>query len=567
MSNRRPPEYEPGKDIVPVSATNGHGSKVPAPQYRNFFASFKALTDAFDEQIKIYDELCSAWQGRNHRVDFYYEGDDVDSAQDLWTIVREGAVQCLEDLEQLRAMRYQSTDIYHPSAEFLMWRIGEMMKVWPDKLSGEPGANYAEYIAEHLAAKDLNVMVWESVFLDFEENQKTKPPALAEMLELMDKHKRRWERRLAAIDLVQINKCGEALVFAHEFKNTVFKEAVLEYLDAHGYTDLATGVRDGELRPHAIAIKATARTEGLSELVAKMEAPVTTSEVFEEAKRILISEKHVRSEWELLPKNAQRRVNKDKPFVCNKCGAGYKDWSGRCVVCDGNTLVSHKVWDEQIACEQKELQAKLQDELQQQQDKLQQRQREQKRREKLEWFLTAQLSWDRAKEQREERQEQRFKKELKEADCRFEERKWGVWARSQQIEDALWNAFERQHEKYWTEIALEYDFWSEMSKETYAELKKNGIRHLTDKELAQLRVKAKRELAEREDKEKRDKALHDLQDLQDQLREQGEEVRELRDRTWQESLELIPDLLERLQEQDEEIRELRDRIGGLEYNR
>ena len=374
MSNRRPPEHEPGKDLVPVSATNGH---VRAPKYQNFFASFVTLTELFDEQITDFEDLCSAWRGRNQRVDFHHEGDDVAYAQDLWTRTREGAEQCLADLEQLRTIKWKSTEFYHPSADFLLWRIGEMLKAWPDRLSDEAAVNYAEYMAEHLVAKDLNVMIWESVFLEFEENKKTKPPSIAEVLELMGRHKRRWGRRLDAINQDQIQCGGEETVFALEFKHAVFKDAVLEYLDGHGYTELAAGVRDGELFEHYAAIEATARTEELLEHVAAMEVGsiVVNGQLthpFAEAQRILTNKKHVVLEWDLLIKNAQRRLNHDKAFACTGCGAGYEERPSRCMICDSYTaVVPHAKWDAHIVCEQEELQAKLQRERQVVEDELQ----------------------------------------------------------------------------------------------------------------------------------------------------------------------------------------------------
>jgi len=536
MSNPRPPE-QPGKDIVPVSATsgNGHGSKVPASKHRNFFASFKALTDLFDEQVETCEELCTAWRERNQRADFLDEDDDADYARDVWTRTHDGVEHCLEDLEQLRTTRWKGIDIYHPSAEYLMWRIGEMMKAWIDKLSDEPAANYAEYMAEHLAAKDLNVMIWESVFYDFEENRKSKPPSLAEVLELMGKYKRQWERRLAAIDLDKIQAMGEQTVFAREFKNAVFKEAVLEYLDNHGHTDDAKAVRDGEVTPQYTIIEAVARTEGHSELVAKLEAPCVASEVYKEAQRALVNKDQVIDEWLSLLKNARRRVNRDKSFVCSKCDAGYEEFLAQCVVCDGwNTVVGHKVWEQPFV-------------------------REQKRREKLEPNDTARLQYKEVKEQQEEIEWQRWlKKETergKEERLLEEEMEWGRVARGQRIEEELWEAYERYEVEWWGQVALssDDDRWSKLSEEQIKHIKIHGLPSFT-----------KEERAEHVFKQKRDKLLREIQERLEDLPNLRDQIDDLRAEAMQECLALIPDIQEQLREHEEELRELRAQLSNLE---
>ena len=139
--------------------------------------------------------------------------------------------------------------MYSPSAEWLGWRIGEeMTKAWHDvKMS----ADEVLYMADRLEAENLNAMVWESIFREIEDTR-SKAPTINEMLQFLKKtkHIADWKRRLAAVDLVNIRKGGEETIFALEFKKAVFEEAVLEYLDNHGYTDLAAEVREQEERTH-----------------------------------------------------------------------------------------------------------------------------------------------------------------------------------------------------------------------------------------------------------------------------------------------------------------------------
>ena len=353
MSNRRPP----GKDLVPSDG------KVPVPERSNEIADFEVLKKKFDAQVKLFQEFRSAWQQRHWRVDLHREGDDVDNY--LWTQTREGAEQCAADVDR----RWGATDIHHPPKSYLVYRIGKMLKRMPEVKLPKP-KDWAHSLAERLQAEDLNVMVHESVFRDIED-ELGKPPKFPDVLRLLKIYKTSWQRRLAAIDLDHIQRMREEMVFAHAFKKAVFEEAVLEYLDAHGDVDLTDEMRD--MLPYYIAIKAAARTEGLSELVAKMEAS-DDDDAFDEAQRILINKKHLTLEWDLLLKNAQRRVNHDKQFVCQGCAAGYDEHLSRCMVCDG-AIVAHQVWDEQVTHEQQTLAAELAVERQRWQ-------REQKRREK-----------------------------------------------------------------------------------------------------------------------------------------------------------------------------------------
>ena len=106
MSNRRRP---PGKALT-VSGGNDDGSKkVPALKSHNFLINFRALIAAFDEQVKLWDELCMLWRGRNMPVDLTREGDDIDAVRNLWAATREGAEQCLANMNALWAMRAPSS--------------------------------------------------------------------------------------------------------------------------------------------------------------------------------------------------------------------------------------------------------------------------------------------------------------------------------------------------------------------------------------------------------------------------------------------------------------------------
>jgi hypothetical protein len=523
MSDRRFPENVPSKDLVPVKSNGGSDSKVPAPKRRSFLANFLALTGLFDEQVKTFEELCSAWRERSRPVTFWHEAESVEFLRDIWTRAREGAERCAAELQQVWATIRNVEDLHHPSTEYLMVRIGSMVMKWPDAKMSAP-EDYATGLAERLEVEDLSVMVLESVFREIEDTLK-KPPAIVELLPFLNRHKKKWDRRLAAIDLDQIQRRGEEIVFACEFNKAIFESAVLAYLDNHGYVEFAAGVRDNELNPWPVSIEAIARTEKLSELVAKMNDIGSRSDPYEEACSIVRYRDHVRHELDLLLKNAQRCVNRDKPFVCQKCGVGYEDDFRRCMVCGDSCIVAYKVWDEQIAHEQETLQAKLLPELRQHQ-----------RREKLERPppQEAQLWYKNERRKRLERERANKAFEARLGEVRREE--WGQIYLSKQLEDQIYTAkaiaqMERK------QVASSDEFEPEWTAEAIVSFK--NVRNMTKEELAALKIKAKQERAELA----RDKVLREIQDrlaqlpdledqilLEDQVREQGEELRELRDR-------------------------------------
>lgn len=226
----------------------------------------------------------------------------------------------------------------------------------------------------------------------------------------------------------------------------------------------------------------------------------------------------------------------------------------RCTVCDSHTaVVSHAKWEEQFAPEQQTLAAELQVAVAELQLKLQRQLRGQKRREKLGRppNKEARLWWGQIKEQREAQRE----RWTQEGDChRARERWWGQVAEQQLLEEEHWDGLERAQEEWWEQIILEDpDPWSEMSGETFAEIMKNGVPELTDKERAKRVAKERAEQCAKEKeqlaKEKRvtdffekrlearlfelieDLAIDDLQDqqrdLQDQQRKHDEEIHEL----------------------------------------
>ena len=221
---KSPPET--GKDIV-IKTTHASDGKVPARKSRNYIANFLALTDEFDKQIKTFDELHGVWRERDHRIDLSRKGKSVEYAKNLLKRAREGAEQCITGLQQ--QWDTEKLDIYHPSAGVLMVRIGGMVMAWPDAKLSTP-EDYAGRLADRLEAEDLNMMTLESVFREIEDTMK-KAPAIADVLPLLGKHKKKWETRLAAIDLDQIQRLGEQTIFALQHKHEVFEDAVMEYLE------------------------------------------------------------------------------------------------------------------------------------------------------------------------------------------------------------------------------------------------------------------------------------------------------------------------------------------------
>lgn len=359
MSNRKLPPTEKGKGLVPSS----DAGKTPALKGTNFRANFQALIATYDAQVKLWDELRSVWLNRNARVDLSREGEIVAYAQALWKRTREGAERCLETTNAVFLMREVNLTSFELSAsDYLFWRIVQLVKkTWHDvKMSEEEIADVAENMAERLALEEgISAQAWESIFCEIADTRK-KLPLIAEMLEFLKKtkHIAVWQQRLAAVNLDQIQRAGEETVFAFDFKNAVFKEAVLTYVDNHGYTDLAAVMRDEDdeasKRPWYGAIQATAKSEGLSALVTQMEVDDDHGVSYDEVRDILTEKKSVMIEWDLLLKNAQRHLNSDKAFACVDCGAGY-DKKQYCKIC-GKFIVARAEWEQRFEHQQKELQ-------------------------------------------------------------------------------------------------------------------------------------------------------------------------------------------------------------------
>jgi hypothetical protein len=305
-----------------------------------------------------------------------------------------------------------------------------------------------------------------------------------------------------AINIKDIQRLGEEIIFAIEFKKAVFKEAVLEYLDAHGYTDLIDGVRSGGSDLHFTAIHTTAKTEGMTELVAELEAPLLArSEIFKQA-RDVFSGKYVRAEWSLRMLNARCRLNRGKSFACRKCGAGYDD-PVCCKVCGEGDVVGIEFWDEHAARERQPLEDDLEERRLQLEHEQLQLQHEQPRRDKVEYQRWEQFTAVRYEKRRRRRIQQ------------IEEIKWDEEAEQQEIERTLQHKMERALEEHWEAIASEYDPWLDADAETVEAFRR--ARPLSDEEFAELKKKAKREarseLVERTRRvieEQRDEAMRDL---------------------------------------------------------
>ena len=498
-----PPEDErakavaSSKNLVPVKANGGANGEVPDRKRRNPLVSFRELTDQLDEHVKKFEQLCAVYHKRSRSIVWHHYGsqpfaDDVDDARDLWTETREGAEQRAAALRE-HGQWSMLADIHHPPFDYYKLRIGQMVTKFPDwKFADDDAAvEWANGLAERLEAEDLSVMVLESVFREIEDTTTKKSPiVIADVLPLLKKHKNKWQQRLIAIDPDQIQQGGEETVFAFEFKHAVFNEALLEYLDAHGYTELADGVRENELVPWYVAIRAAAMSEGLSESVTRMEA-CPTSEVFNEVRSNLTNKRHLMLEWELLLINAQRRLNCGKSLACRKCGAGY-DNTMRCRVCEnGGDVVGINLWKEHAARERQPLEAELeQGQLRVQYERQRRKKLECQRREQ---FVEARSAMRIARgRQRAEKWRQHE-----------EEAEWAGIARGWEIEEWLWGKMERALDEHWKTIADEYDPLLHVSAETIDLIQRGVIPHqLTDEEFAELKEKARLELAALKEKER-----------------------------------------------------------------
>jgi hypothetical protein len=106
---------------------------------------------------------------------------------------------------------------------------------------------------------------------------------------------------------------------------------------------------------------------------------------------------------------------------------------------------------------------------------------------------------------------------------------------------------ERAEVEHWEEVARSQKIEDQLfTKEVIAEIQKNGIPRLTEKE----RVRRK------------DREL--MQELLRELKEQRDEVFELRELSWDLMLRMLPEITKRLEGQEKTMREVQDRLRDLE---
>ena len=449
---------EPGKDLV-IGTSNASNGKVPAlKQHRNLVAGFKALTDQFDKQIKIFEELQAAWQKRGHSIDISHEGNSVRYAKLLLKLTREGAEQCAANMQQQFAVALETEDLHHPSDEYLMTRIASMGLLMPGMMVTK---DYGTRLAEILGSEEPSLMVSESIFHELENTwTKSNPPGVSDVLSLLKKHKPIWQRRLDAIDLKQIQRLGEQTIFALQHKHAIFEDAVMEYLSNHGYDDLAARVHDDDgddgLSPYDAACEGVARNAEILEWDNEERSGGILdwdgeTMGYENYPDFAFCKARIEREWDVLMLNAQRRANQDKKFVCTKCAAGYDDYKGFCIVCGSySNIVGHELWDEKIATEQQTKQLPLL--LEKKRRKLLECQR-QRSVEDLPFDVALYDTTSVRKALKRRRWHEEFVR-------RDEEYLAEVYARSAEIENALWVTFERvQAEEYHRSAEIENAIW------------------------------------------------------------------------------------------------------------
>ena len=489
-----------------VSATTNNRGKVPAPKTGNFLADFRALTDRLDEQIKRVEELRRlCLEERRKFVQLSGKSADVNHVRNLWEEAKDGARGCLVAVRQqwsaIEIINGLDAILYPPIGYFKL-RISQMLKKFPDEKmfsTMEMAQQYGIGLAEWLQAEDLNIMALESIFRDVERDAE-KPPTISQVLPFVRRHKNKWQERMDAIKIEDIQRLGEELVFALEFKNAVFKEAVLEYLDAHGCADLIDGVRSGKLDLHFTAIHTSAKIENMTELVAELETPLSRPELLKKGREIASGDR--RTEWELRMLNARWRLNRGKSFACQRCGAGY-DNPVRCQVCGEGDVVGIELWDERAGRERQSFENKLEERRLQLEREQLQLQHEQPRR-------------DRVKDQRwEQFTEVRYEKRRRRRIRQNEDMKWDKIAEEHEVELELQQKMERAQEEHWEAIASEDDPLLDADAEIVEAFR--YARRLSDEEFAELQRKAKREAraelierARRVMEEQRDELMRNL---------------------------------------------------------
>jgi hypothetical protein len=450
-----------GKDLV--SYNTGVPAVPPPPPPKNFTLEFKNLVDAFDVQRQGFEALHAEWEKRDRPV--LELPRDFETDHPLYI-----SIPAKRLLEKLQALWPDENIHHHASHDGIAMRLGLMRDRLP---KGEE--TDAKSLIERVEAELPSIMALESTCHELEDG-KEKFPLPRDILPVLQKQKRIWERRMESVDVERVERLSNEYTAGRQEQHAIVEKALRERLVLAGHKELLA-LLDVDKRVdecvHYVAAIANLHRENCTELADKLQQDFETY---------------------------QRLSNVDED-------------------------------DDNDAWSQAE-------------SKAQQTYKEALRVGQEKYYARKREEWE---QERKEKERQQKQQKDEERERRWEEELWREALAEQELQEEMYAAMERAEVEHWEEVARSQKIEDQLfTKEVIAEIQKNGIPRLTEKE----RVRRK------------DREL--MQELLRELKEQREEVFELRELSWDLMLRMLPEITERLEGQEKTMRELQDRLRDLE---
>jgi hypothetical protein len=173
----------PPNNGKPTKKSNGSSALVS----EDYFKRFAHLERAYDGQVEAYEELRSA-KG-SHAV----------------RILRDCSLSPMSDEERgdSLAKLWPNEDIHLPSRAFYVQRLALLVNSFPSAAPHSPGV-YTQVLVSRVAVKEPSCMVVESACNELVDSYKySNAPNIADLMLLIDKHEKAWQKRLEIDDEIQ----------------------------------------------------------------------------------------------------------------------------------------------------------------------------------------------------------------------------------------------------------------------------------------------------------------------------------------------------------------------------
>jgi hypothetical protein len=180
----------------------------------DYFERFQNLVEVYDNQVEARAELGSANSSRavrilrDYRLSPISDEERGDSLQKLWP----------------------SENIYAPSRGFYVHRLALLVDSFPSAAPHSPKI-YTHMLVSHVAMKCPSCMVLESACIELVNTHKyATAPNIADLISLLGKHEKLWEKRLEIDREIQSGRAREraegCLAYEEEYEQRKVKSAI-----------------------------------------------------------------------------------------------------------------------------------------------------------------------------------------------------------------------------------------------------------------------------------------------------------------------------------------------------